>query len=334
MPQYFGQPQEPLSEPQIQNSGDSTPARVCILGASLDVENRGVRALGVSLVQLINRIRPQAEVVFHYGNSTGGSRLVASPEKDIEVQVRNCRMSPRSAPAEHVFIILSLALLHRLGLPGPARRNPWLQSLLAAELVGEIKGGDSFSDIYGLRLFLLGCLPILSVVLLGRSYVMLPQTYGPFRSRVSSKLAGFLLRRATTILTRDRNCKLTVRQLCGRSPSFCPDVAFTLEAVEPATLTIVPSGLTLGDDDFVVGVNVSGLLYMGGYTGRNMFGLRSEYPTSHGPARGPVARFDHSQDTACAPRVWFGARGRSVLFDPAIGRLPLPRPGVHVGPAP
>jgi len=60
-------------------------------------------------------------------------------------------------------------------------------------------------------------------------------------------------------------------------PRFCPDVAFTLEAVEPASLPLTPTGLVLGRGELVVGLNVSGLLYMGGYTGRNMFGLRDEY---------------------------------------------------------
>jgi colanic acid/amylovoran biosynthesis protein len=195
----------------------------------------------------------------------------------MEVEIRNCRMSPRSAPSEHLFVILGLALLYRLRIQDPARRNRWLHSLLTAELIGEVRGGDSFSDIYGLRRFVEGCLPLLSAALMRCPYVMLPQTYGPFRSRIARELAAFLLRSATTILTRDRNCESTVLQLCGRAPKFCPDVAFTLDAMEPVELPLVPNGLRLNGEDLVIGVNVSGLLYNGGYTGQNMFGLRSEY---------------------------------------------------------
>jgi colanic acid/amylovoran biosynthesis protein len=256
-------------------STDRSPT-VCLLGASLDVDNRGVLALGVSLAKLVDRALPGVRVVFLYGNETGGSRRIAGGVADLDVTVENCRMSPRSAPGRHIAVILLLALLYRVGVRGPARRNAWLRSVLNSHLVGEIRGGDSFSDIYGVRGFLVGCLPLLTVVILGRPFVMLPQTYGPFRNRTSRAVAGFLLRRAEELLTRDRNCIPLVAQLSGRVPKFCPDVAFTLEPVEPSTLPLSPSA-RLPQDREIIGVNISGLLYMGGYTGRNMFGLFGEY---------------------------------------------------------
>jgi colanic acid/amylovoran biosynthesis protein len=250
--------------------------RVCILGASLDVGNRGVLALGVSLAHLVKHASAHTELAFHYGNSSGGWRHLPGTREEIDVQVLNCRMSPRSALREHILVILALAVLHRIGINGPATRNPWLASLLAADLIGDIRGGDSFSDIYGLRRFLIGSLPLLSVALLGRPFVLLPQTYGPFRSRLARATAAWLLRRARLILTRDRHCIRIVEQLCGRRPIFCPDVAFTLEARTPTEPAIVPAGFQW-EHSLLVGINVSGLLYMGGYDGRNMFGLRSEY---------------------------------------------------------
>lgn len=249
---------------------------ISILGASLDVGNRGVLALGVSLARLLSQLRPEVPIAFHYGHSTGGLRQLPG-EPTIEIQVLNCRRSPRSALSEHIFVILALALLYRLGLRQPARRNPWLRSLLNAQLVGDIRGGDSFSDIYGFRRFLEGSLPLLSVALLGRSYTLLPQTYGPFRLRASRWLAANMLRRASLVLTRDRNCERTVFALSGKSTRFCPDVAFTLQATKPRRMIFAPHSIDLESGDLVIGMNVSGLLYMGGYTRRNMFGLRSDY---------------------------------------------------------
>jgi colanic acid/amylovoran biosynthesis protein len=253
--------------------------RVCILGASLDVGNRGVLALAVSLAHLVVRTVPGASLAFHYGHHEGGSKRLPGSDstEPVDVEVLNCRLSPKSRFAEHTLVILACALLYRLGLRGPARRNRWLRSFLDADFIGEITGGDSFSDIYGFRRFLTGSLPVLTVAVLGRPFVMLPQTYGPFRLGVSRLLARFILRRAVTILTRDRNCIQLVKDLCGRMPIFCPDVAFTLDRVKPERLEFEPVGLTLDTDRPLIGMNVSGLLYMGGYTGRNMFGLRSEY---------------------------------------------------------
>ena len=251
--------------------------RICVLGASLDVGNRGVVALGVSLAFLFNRVAPGSEIVFHYGNLTGGVRHLAADDTPLTIRVFNCRMSPKSALREHVLVILVCALLHRLGIHSPAMRNPWLRSLLDADVIGDIRGGDSFSDIYGFRRFVLGSLPLLSVALLGRAYVMLPQTYGPFKGWASRRLARWFLRRAQTILTRDSNCVAAVQELCGRTPQVCPDVAFTMRPMQPAAVPLAPSHLELDGTQTIVGINVSGLLYMGGYTRRNMFGLKGEY---------------------------------------------------------
>jgi polysaccharide pyruvyl transferase WcaK-like protein len=231
----------------------------------------------VSVALLLARTSPAARIAFHYGNSTGGSRRLSGSHGDVEVEVQNCRLSLLSPPGRHLGVILFLAALYRLGIRGPARGNAWLSSLLNARFIGEIRGGDSFSDIYGLRRFVEGCLPLISVVLIDRPFVMLPQTYGPFRSRAARWLAGVLLRHASVVMTRDRHCEAIVRDLCGRTPLFCPDVAFTLEPIRPVDLPLAPDGLSLAPSELVVGVNISGLLYMGGYTGRNAFGLRAEY---------------------------------------------------------
>ena len=267
------------SQQVLRESNASRPhalSAISVLGASLDVGNRGVLALGVSLADLFARLRPPSPINFHYWNSIGGKRRLAG-EPPVDVHVHNCRRSLTSAPAEHIGVILFLAFLYRLGIRSPARQNGWLRSLLDAEFIGDIRGGDSFSDIYGFRRFVEGCLPLLSAALLGCRYTLLPQTYGPFRLPLSRWLATLLLRQAATVLTRDRNCEEIVRRLSGRMASFCPDVAFTLQAMRPEHISFTPGNFDLGGRHLLVGVNVSGLLFMGGYTRRNMFALRSDY---------------------------------------------------------
>jgi polysaccharide pyruvyl transferase WcaK-like protein len=250
--------------------------RVSILGASLEAGNRGVNALGESTARLILRLDPSVWINFHYYSSVGGTRNLTS-RGDGDVLVLNCRLSPRSKPGEHIGGILVAALLYRLGVRAAAQRNPWLSALLDASLIADIRGGDSLSDIYGLRRFLIGSLPLLSVILLGRPYVLLPQTYGPFRTRTGRWLAALTLRRAREVWTRDRRCIPIVETLARRTPRFSPDVAFTLAPARPREMTFDPPTAAVDDAALVVGLNVSGLLYMGGYTHDNMFGLRSSY---------------------------------------------------------
>jgi colanic acid/amylovoran biosynthesis protein len=289
-----------------------------VLGASLDVGNRGVLALASSVAKLTEAASPGARITFHYSHHLGGSRRLQLGGRETEVQVRNCRLSPRSAPAQHLLIILLYAALYRCGVRGPARRNPWLRSLLDADFIGDIAGGDSFSDIYGLRRFVSVTLPLLSVALLGRPFTMLPQTYGPFRNPISRGLARAILRRAQVILTRDHNCGPLVRDICGRTPQFCPDVAFVLDARPPDARHAVPPCLRMQSRP-TIGLNVSGLLYMGGYTGGNMFGLRSNYRELMDQLVDSVLSNTTAQ-LLLVPHV-FGAEEREIEASEQIARL-------------
>jgi polysaccharide pyruvyl transferase WcaK-like protein len=57
---------------------------------------------------------------------------------------------------------------------------------------------------------------------------------------------------------------------------FCPDVAFMLDALKPEAPQIAPP---LQQDTMrpLIGININGLMYNGGYTQENMFGLKFDY---------------------------------------------------------
>jgi colanic acid/amylovoran biosynthesis protein len=110
---------------------------------------------------------------------------------------------------------------------------------------------------------------------------LLPQTLGPFRSRVARQVARFVLKRAELVYSRDYAGIETARQLV-RAPAgtetirFCNDVAFVLTPKAPAKVDIVGLPTTLRGAG-LVGVNISGLLAIGGYARKNMFGLACDY---------------------------------------------------------
>ncbi len=267
---------------------ESKPYRICLFGASLDTGNMGCSALTLSLIGLLHTAVPNAEIRLLYGNKSGEKRLISvSPDTTKEIEVVNCRMSPRSRLCEHRFWILGAALLYRL-LPVSSLRSrlvsftPWIRSLFESDLIGDIRGGDSFSDIYGIQRILLAASEYLVAFLLGKRVVLLPQTCGPFRSRISRMVARWILRQAPLILVRDRRSEEVVRQLLGDKGKetrvkLCPDVAFSLPAIPPSQVEITPP-LEPSPETCLVGLNISGLLYMGGYTRDNMFGLRCDYP--------------------------------------------------------
>src|SRR5688572_22806116 len=132
--------------------------KIAIMGTPVSSGNRGVLALGASLVNLCAGASPNAEIVLLLGNrdATATSFRVSGNWQSISVV--HCRLSPRSRLRDHLFWIVLMALLHRL-LPSIrvrraiVRKTPWIKAIAEADLVGDVHGGDSFSDIYGLRGF-------------------------------------------------------------------------------------------------------------------------------------------------------------------------------------
>jgi polysaccharide pyruvyl transferase WcaK-like protein len=141
--------------------------------------------------------------------------------------------------------------------------------------VGDIRGGDSFSDIYGVRSFLIRSLPVLSVIWVRGSVVLFPQTYGPFSHAPARFVARYILRHASRILSRDRASIQTVTDLIGPTTriGFCPDVAFALEP-RPHPQPQIEPPLPDPRPACLVGFNINGLMYHS-----RRFGLKLDYPS-------------------------------------------------------
>lgn len=160
------------------------------MGTPVNCGNRGVMALGASLVNLCWDASKGGEVVLMLGNLDNQPAKFRVGGELQSFRVVNYRMSPRSRIRDHFFWILGMSLLYRLALfkglrLAIAKTTPWIQEVATADLVGDIRGGDSFSDIYGLRRFLMGFLSSWMVVLVRGEIVMFPQTYGPYKSRIA-----------------------------------------------------------------------------------------------------------------------------------------------------
>lgn len=257
--------------------------RFGLLGAPIGIGNRGVSALGVSVIRLVYDQDAEASAALLMGNRDADTRPVRlAGGKTVQVPIVHYRMSPKAPLGVQLWWILLLSLLYRVVPLGAFRRllarNRWIRTVAEADVVGDIRGGDSFSDIYGLKRFVIGSLPILAVLLVRDRVVLLPQTYGPYQGQAARWLARFILRRATRIISRDRESLKVIEDLMGKSDRcrFCPDVAFSLEALRPSTPSIEPP-LPAARPACLIGINVNGLMFNGGYTRANMFGLKLDY---------------------------------------------------------
>lgn len=279
---------------------------VCVLGAALNTGNMGVSALASGTVTAATRCFPGGRVfLLDYGREPE-SYMVQTPDGPAQVDLVNIRFSKKFWLRNNIARLLLTAMLARL-IPRAWRvkllaKNPSLKAILEADIVASLAGGDSFSDIYGMGRLLYVALPQVLVLQLGKPLVMLPQTLGPFKGRMARALAGYLMRRSQVVYSRDQASLSEARPLMNGQATklrFSHDMAFVMQAVSPAVNPLPPRRA----DRPLVGINVSGLLLMGGYTRNNMFGLKSDYDNL---LREIVRRLikEHGVDVVLVPHVF------------------------------
>lgn len=223
--------------------------RLGLLGIQPGNPNLGVAALAYSIVGIVNRLVPgPKEVVLFSENSAadltrmaetlklGDTKLVAKP-----IRHRNIR-----------------------ALVGCVR------ALRECDVVIDLTGGDSFSDIYGIRRLLVKLVDKQLALMSGRPLVIAPQTVGPFRHRITLPWVRHIVKNAAVVLTRDLPSRDLLTAMTRREVLVSTDVAVTLPW-ENAVPPLIPRSRPR------VAFNTSGLLWNGGYTGNNQFGLRADY---------------------------------------------------------
>lgn len=149
-----------------------------------------------------------------------------------------------------------------------AGRSDYLAALRRCQLVVDIGEGDSWSDIYGRHRFAFHSGTKIAALVLGKPLVLAPQTIGPFNHPFTRWLSDRIMARARAVFSRDdlSSAYFASRGLKTPTAEFI-DVAFRLPFDRQPRLP----------DTVRAGINVSGLLYRGGYTGRNELGLTIDY---------------------------------------------------------
>src|SRR5690349_7682888 len=219
------------------------PIRIGVLGATFETSNMGVGALAAGAIKCVLTEYPDAEVFFLDYGKESTVRGVRVKEACIRVPLVNMRFSKKFYLSNNIVVLMLAALLLKIF---PSRRlrewmvgrNPCLRKILRADLFASVAGGDSFSDLYGLGRFLYISLPQILVLLLGKRLLLLPQTYGPFRGRITRSIAQHIVARAERAYCRDFRSlgQLSVKaeRDTPQSPSgFCYDMAFDLDAIRP-----------------------------------------------------------------------------------------------------
>lgn len=251
--------------------------KVLLVGCPLDSGNGGVTALGYSAIANIVKRHPEIEIFIQH-NSGKQDKLIV----DIEGQPIVLRP---------VFFHRSSSLLESqglrlLGLLAPIvskipdffrasliRRFRLFAALVEVDAVLDVSGGDSFTSIYGEKVFDgIAAIKMIAVNFRIPLY-LLPQSYGPFTCQKHMNSARFILENARLIGCRDAHGKPLVSDLAPRVDSSriieCPDIAFGMESVRSKGEAFRRKC----GADTLIGLNISGLLYFN----NKSFGLNFDY---------------------------------------------------------
>lgn len=246
-----------------------------LLGANPTSTNRGVAALGTAAIDNLSHFFPTADLVVACGgaDATGQVKL---PDRTVEYEVSWLTGRPilnQRSSAEHLAALRQL----RRVLPGVGTRwfpNRTFRQILESDAVLDISGGDSFAETYtGATLSSQAAVKLLAIGL-RKKLILLPQSFGPFRSPESQSLARNIFSNAAMVATRDAGGLAKVESVFGEKLDNrfleCPDIAFTLRPmpVSDNIRTVIRQW-----NGPVIGLNVSGLLW-----GSNVsFGLKQDY---------------------------------------------------------
>ena len=232
---------------------------IILANAPINNGNRGCVALSITAMSIIDKI-------FHEAGEDYRLYLTDSAvnEKNFFEYKAEGLLPLRFIPCRHFPLSLK-ALVKSVA----KNKNFGLKPFREADFILDIGQGDSFADIYGKPRFELIDDIHRAARLLNKPYCLLPQTIGPFKDDKIRKQAVKSIEKATLVMARDKQSLDFVREIAPtqKNVSEYIDVAFFMPYKK----------MEFSADYVHVGLNISALLWHGGYTGNNQFGLKSDY---------------------------------------------------------
>lgn len=215
--------------------------RIGLLGFEFSSANKGCEALVYSFLDIIKGVLTTSDVVYNFS----GTELGHVPEYFGEIHFIN--VDPKLKDFKFRYI----------------------KFLKECDIIFDVTMGDSFSDIYSKQYYDYLVIHKRISQFLCKKYILLPQTYGPFKEKGSSEKAMKVFRNSTKIYCRDEiSQRLLIEKFNITNSELASDMAFVLP---------YDKKMYAFSDKDKIGINVSGLLYKGGFNKENQFDLSINY---------------------------------------------------------
>lgn len=246
-----------------RNSKNMKHVNIILANATINNGNRGCVALSVSSMYLLHIILRDKRI--SYTMFLPDSGFGDNSEHEIQINNEIIKYYDCSYPVGHTKIESIKILLKKIQNT-EFRPNKIFKE---ADFIFDIGQGDSFADIYGIPRFKTIDRIHRIARMYNKPYCFLPQTIGPFKNEQIKKVAVKSIENATMCLARDQQSFNFVIQ-------NAPSQKNVVEIIDVAFF--MPFKKKSFDDKFIhVGLNVSALLWHGGYTQDNQFGLCVDY---------------------------------------------------------
>ncbi len=256
--------------------------RVALFGAAPDTSNLGVTALYMSTITGISKYIDDVEFVV-FDNKLGIRKEIVDIGNNQTIKIILCgaRGGLKYFRPENLLTMLIMSKLGKLG----AALNPMIKIIDSCDTVLDVSGGDSFSDIYGMARFNNINRPKQIALNRKKPLILLPQTYGPYKSPDVMKQASQSVRDATIVWARDKDSYKILQDLLGSNFSkerhHCGvDMAFKLRPLNAEHKLSQPLSKWLNKNsssDTIVGINVSGLIYNDPENANKSYEFKADY---------------------------------------------------------
>ncbi len=256
--------------------------RLALFGADPDSPNMGVSALFMSTVEGLSAVIPDLEfVVFDNGLGQREGQLILSTGRQIRLIRQGARVGRRYYRPENLLTMLLISKIGRFG----AWLNAGIRLIDSCDAVLDISGGDSFSDLYGMKRFNAICWPKKIALARRIPLILLPQTYGPYHDPDVFARASEVVRGAELAWARDENSFLILKQLLADDVDSHRhfsgvDMAFGLnpkDASAKLDAEILDWLRAKDSESPVIGINVSGLIYNDPQSAKQAYHFKANY---------------------------------------------------------
>ena len=239
----------------------STTLNIILGNCPINNGNRGCVALSYTSIYLIDKVLTEAGYTYHLylpdtGFSKTGEHTINVAGKDVKYTV-----IPHDIP---------------IGKKNRIKRFIRYKETVetykiykSSDFILDTGQGDSFADIYGELRFDIINLIHREAIRFHKPYCLLPQTIGPFKDPKIRAKAVKAIMNANLVMARDK-------QSYDYTKDIAPQITNLTENIDVAFF--LPYTKQFFDKNYVhVGLNISALLWHGGYTGTNQFGLMDDY---------------------------------------------------------